>query len=38
MRAQQRAIVRAPATTSAPAVASSDNFDLAVPLLQRFAR
>lgn len=38
MRAKQRAIARAPASVSVPSVASSDNFDLAVPLLQRFAR
>ncbi|WP_201325914.1 pilus assembly protein, partial [Burkholderia sp. E168m23] len=38
MRAKQRAIAYTPATAPVPSVASSDNFDLAVPLLQRFAR
>ena len=38
MRAKQRAVAYTPATAPVPSVASSDNFDLAVPLLQRFAR
>ncbi|HDR9801466.1 TPA: pilus assembly protein [Burkholderia cenocepacia] len=38
MRAKQRAVAYTPASVPVPSVASSDNFDLAVPLLQRFAR